>query len=285
MLNLTYLRTFIGLVETKNFTKTAHRLGLTQPGVSQHLKALEEYYAIPLVIRGKKSLSLTPGGERLFHFGQKLFAELFDFHANIGGDNPHQGLCRFASPGSFGIKMYSFLLTLQQKHPNLIVHYEYRPNAQIIKDIAEERLDVGFVSQAPTDAEFDRKVIDQERLCLVVPSNFKNGSFANLKKIGLINHPDCFHYASRLLLANYPKEFNSMNEIPQRGFINQITRIPGPVAMGMGFTALPEYAALAFPEQKKIRLLPLKKQVIDPITAIWKRGRQLPSRFDYIFQE
>lgn len=42
MINPTWVNTFITLVNTGHFTQTAEKLFMTQPGVSQHIKKLEE---------------------------------------------------------------------------------------------------------------------------------------------------------------------------------------------------------------------------------------------------
>ena len=36
--------TFISLCETRSYTKTAEQLHISQPSVSQHIKALEQHY-------------------------------------------------------------------------------------------------------------------------------------------------------------------------------------------------------------------------------------------------
>ena len=46
--------------EYLNFTKAADFLSLTQPAVSHHISQLEEEFGVPLFIRGKNGLSLTP---------------------------------------------------------------------------------------------------------------------------------------------------------------------------------------------------------------------------------
>src|SRR5690349_13516467 len=51
MINPSFLKTFVTLVETRSFTRTATRLGMTQPGVSQHLRWLEEYFGATLIER------------------------------------------------------------------------------------------------------------------------------------------------------------------------------------------------------------------------------------------
>lgn len=282
---ITQLKTFIGLAEFKNFTLTAQKLAMTQPGVSQHLKALEQYYNVTLAIRGKKSIELTTEGKQLVSHAKKIFTEMQEFRDTIGIDDPHAGVCRFASPGGFGIKMYSRLLELQKEYPNLVIHYEYRPNSLVVSELLSGEIDLGYVSKKPDQPEIESKMIDHERLCLIVPITHKDFSFSGLKQLGFINHPDGFHHAARLLEQNFSKEFSDMREIPIRGFVNQITRILEPVALKIGFTALPEAAVEAFVDRKKVQIVPLKKDIVDPIFAIKKKNKKLPQRFEFIEQQ
>lgn len=54
------LSTFLELCETKNYTKTAEKLHMTQPAVTQHIKYLEQYYGTKLFYYDeKKRLHLT----------------------------------------------------------------------------------------------------------------------------------------------------------------------------------------------------------------------------------
>lgn len=51
--------TFIELCRTRNYTKTAENLHMTQPAVSQHIKYLEEFYGCKLFNYNKKVLTIT----------------------------------------------------------------------------------------------------------------------------------------------------------------------------------------------------------------------------------
>ncbi|PIE55493.1 MAG: hypothetical protein CSA35_00650 [Dethiosulfovibrio peptidovorans] len=65
-MSLHHLRTFCLLVEEGSFTKTAEKIYLSQPSVSQHIAALEKEYDIALFNRKGRSLSLTPEGNALY---------------------------------------------------------------------------------------------------------------------------------------------------------------------------------------------------------------------------
>ncbi|GKX28045.1 LysR family transcriptional regulator [Vallitalea longa] len=66
------LLTFITVAKTKNFTKAADILNITQPGVSQHIKALEEYYKVKLFNKKGKQMELTSEGTLLFNHAEEV---------------------------------------------------------------------------------------------------------------------------------------------------------------------------------------------------------------------
>ena len=59
------LLTFLDLCHTKNYTKTAKNLNITQPAVSQHIRYLEQYYHRKLIVYQNRQFSLTKEGEYL----------------------------------------------------------------------------------------------------------------------------------------------------------------------------------------------------------------------------
>ena len=65
MINQQWLHTFLTLVEVGHFTKTAEKLYMTQPGVSQHIKKLEELVEVPLLNRIGKRFWADPGRRNL----------------------------------------------------------------------------------------------------------------------------------------------------------------------------------------------------------------------------
>lgn len=60
--------TFLALCRIRSYTKTAEALHLTQPAVTQHIKALESHYGNRLFTYANKALTLTEHGEHLYKF-------------------------------------------------------------------------------------------------------------------------------------------------------------------------------------------------------------------------
>ncbi len=59
------IETFLTLCKEKNYTKTAGKLCITQPAVSQHIRYLEQNYGCRLFHYEGKNLTLTSQGEQL----------------------------------------------------------------------------------------------------------------------------------------------------------------------------------------------------------------------------
>ena len=66
------LETLLCVYETLNFTKASEILALTQPAVSQHIKALEKEFKTKIFIRGEKSLKVTAEGEIIVKYAKRI---------------------------------------------------------------------------------------------------------------------------------------------------------------------------------------------------------------------
>ena len=67
------LDTFLVLCETRNYTRAASVLNITQPAVTQHIKYLENHYSTKLFYYDeKRGLHLTENGKLLRAFAQTL---------------------------------------------------------------------------------------------------------------------------------------------------------------------------------------------------------------------
>lgn len=284
MINTTWLRTFCTLVKVGHFTRTAERLHMTQSGVSQHVRKLEEQLGADLLVRQGKQFSLSGAGERLYTEAQRILFALSNLEQTVGEDPPFEGSVRIMSPGSVGLKLYPHLLALQSKHPKLVIDYRFAPNSDVETAIGASDVDLGFMTSRPTLADVSCTPVAQESLLLVTPATVKEPDWDTLMNLGFIDHPDGSHHASLLLGANYP-EFQHSNLFPKKGFSNQIGLILEPVSMGLGFTVLPAHAVEAFEKREHIRAHRLANPVSETLYLCLPRHRALAARMRTIISE
>ena len=75
-MDLQQLRGFFEVAREGSFTRAANKLFVTQPAISQQVKALEEEIGDRLIERTRKVLRLTPAGEILFRRARSVFGDL-----------------------------------------------------------------------------------------------------------------------------------------------------------------------------------------------------------------
>ncbi|MCK5864353.1 LysR family transcriptional regulator [Marinobacter adhaerens] len=284
MINTTWLRSFCTLVEVGHFTRTAERLHMTQSGVSQHVRKLEEQLGTELLVRQGKQFSLSGAGEKLYAEAQDILLALSNLEQTVGEDPPYEGIVRLMSPGSVGLKLYPHLLSLQSKHPKLIIDYRFAPNPDVEKAIAESTVDIGFMTAKSTLAEVSCTPIAQESLLLVTPATVEEPDWETLMTLGFIDHPDGSHHAGLLLGANYT-EFQHSSLFPRKGFSNQIGLILEPVSLGLGFTVLPAHAVEAFEKSEGIKAHRLSHPVSETLYLSVPRNRSLQARMKTVIAE
>ena len=284
MINTTWLRTFCTLVEVGHFTQTAERLYMTQSGVSQHIRKLENQLDVDLLIRQGKQFSLTDAGEQLYREAEDILQRLSRLEQRIGEDPYYEGLVRIMSPGSVGLKLYPKLLTLQEQHPQLVIDYRFAPNTDIEQALSKHEIDIGFMTTISDDETVSCKPVAQEALQLVTPVTMMDPSWEALTELGFIDHPDGAHHASLLLSANYP-EFGHINDFIKKGFSNQIGMILEPVSRGLGFTVLPAHAVAAYPNPQLLKYHQLPVSVSETLYLAVRRQQVLPNRMQTVLNE
>ena len=183
MINPIWLDTFITLVETGNFTRTAELRFMTQPGVSQHLKKLEEACQCELVIRLGKGIQLTEQGQRVYHYAKEQQEKEQDFIASLKFDAPFEGKCVVACSGAIAQRIYPALLALQKQHSALNVHVEVAPRRTILSGIANNTLELGIVTNQPESEDIHSEYLGEEALGLILPRSLPDALAAQVPEL------------------------------------------------------------------------------------------------------
>lgn len=290
MLNPIWLQTFKTLVDTGHFTKTAEKLFMTQPGVSQHIRKLEEACQHPLIHRINKSFELTDQGRMVYEYATQLAKNERRLLEQIHETEPFAGRYRIACSGSLSLVIFPPLLALQQQHPKLCIELEAAPNHTILKAIKEGDVDVGIVTSQPSQGVFESEVLGEEPLYLVLPHDHPTEPDQladHLLQLGLIGHPDIDHYLSLYLAKSTNPTLTVLNSesFPRSGYVNQIQQILLPVAKGLGFTVLPKSAVENFPLREQISVFENPAPVTETLYLVKKRQRDLPQRFVDVSQQ
>ncbi|WSZ86843.1 LysR substrate-binding domain-containing protein [Streptomyces sp. NBC_00859] len=113
------LRTFLTVSQTLSFTQAAHRLGLRQSTVSQHVRRLEGAAGRTLFTRDTHSVELTEDGEAMLGFARTILQAHERAAAFFTGTRP-RGRLRFGVSEDFVLtRLPEVLKSFRAEHPEV----------------------------------------------------------------------------------------------------------------------------------------------------------------------
>ncbi|NIE62599.1 LysR family transcriptional regulator [Burkholderia sp. Ax-1719] len=283
MLNPQWLRSFAAVAELGGFTRAANQLGLTQAAVSQHVQHLEAQLG-PLLIRRGRQLELMPAGVALLAYCSEVEQAHKRLQLQLSDTTIDSGEVSLITPGSVGLALYPLLLDLQQAHPGLVIRHRFAPDPETREAVLDKRYELGLVTLRPDNPRLTAEPFAEEPLELVVPGGEQVNDWADLERIGFIDHPDGKAMATRFLSRHFPAN-PGVSTLPLRGFSNQISLILAPVARGLGFTVIPRHAREAFADQDAIRVIGCATPVVDTLWLVHRAEWPLSSRATWVLKQ
>lgn len=98
------IRSFYAVAETGSLSAASRRQGLTQPTVGRHIDLLEAELKMPLFIRSRDGMALTPKGEGLFAAAQEMGETATAFERLASGlEEGIAGTVRISANDIFGV--------------------------------------------------------------------------------------------------------------------------------------------------------------------------------------
>jgi DNA-binding transcriptional LysR family regulator len=182
MINLDQLRVFQAVAQARSFTRAADAVHLTQPGVSKHIKQMEEYYGIPLFDRLGKKVALTQAGEILLMATQEIMVFITAAEQRIEElKGLHGG--KLLLGASFPVGIYvlpGVLAAFRKQYPAVEMMLDISLSEKIVSRILANKLDLGLVSHEVHDLRVFAREFMTDKLIAIAPSNHR---WANKKRI------------------------------------------------------------------------------------------------------
>ena len=121
MPSLDLVRGFVAVGRRMSISLAAQDLCLTQSAVSKQIHALESQLGVALLVRGHRSISFTPEGERLFRSADGAVQQLQDVMGGIRQSGEQRPVTLSASIGMTGLWLLPRLGNVQKLHPGVDV--------------------------------------------------------------------------------------------------------------------------------------------------------------------
>ncbi|MFH8634444.1 LysR family transcriptional regulator [Streptomyces lydicus] len=145
------LRTFLAVAQTLSFTQAAHRLGLRQSTVSQHVRKLEEAAGRRLFARDTHGVQLTEDGEAMLGFARTIL-EANERAASFFAGTRLRGRLRFGASEDFVLtRMPEVLEEFRREHPEVDLELTVELSGTLHELLAAGRLDLVLAKRRPED--------------------------------------------------------------------------------------------------------------------------------------
>lgn len=182
-MKLTQLEYFCVAARYHNITRASKELFVTQPSVSNAIKALEEEFGVNLFYRNNNKLTLTPEGEKFYQNAEELLAHADAVRSELHELRKQITPVRIGIPPMLGtIYLPDMYLSLKEEFPDVDFRlYEYG-SIKACELVLVEKLDLAIVNA-------EQSAIDK----------------CNLHIIDMVktNHIGCFLYKS--MVDMYPE--------------------------------------------------------------------------------
>lgn len=146
-LDLYKLEIFARVAEAGSLSQAAAQLRMTQSGVSQHIKALEDGLGTPLFERGRRGVRLTPAGRRLYDYSEAIFrlvAEAELAVTNVRGLREGR-LTIGATPGVSAYLLPEWVQAFGERYPNLTVIAQTATTPVITSELRGGQMDLAVI--------------------------------------------------------------------------------------------------------------------------------------------
>ncbi len=166
--NLNHFKVFIAVFETGSMTEAATWLHLTQSGVSQHIKALEQDLESELFTRVGRRLIPTAVAKQLHPDLERAFNAVNDRLTKVmGKEQEPEGEVRIGLPVEFGTNVIvPQLVKLGQKYPKISFQITLDYGSVLGKMLVNGLLDFAYVDEAPMDRRIQYQAVASEELHL-----------------------------------------------------------------------------------------------------------------------
>lgn len=146
--NLEYFKVFYYTAKLGSVTGAANELAISQPAVSQSLKALERGLGVPLFRRASKGVTLTREGRLLYSYVEKGYEQIEQGVEKVKQMlNLELGEVRIgASDMTLRFYLLPFLEAFHEQYPGIKVVVTNAPTPATLKLLRDGKIDFGVVS-------------------------------------------------------------------------------------------------------------------------------------------
>jgi DNA-binding transcriptional LysR family regulator len=167
------LKVFVTVIEQKNFSRAGDILNLSQPGVSLHIRNLENELGTKLIYRSPKQVQITEPGKILYRHAKQMLNHYETAKREINEfNNVVSGTMKIGA--SFTIGEYylpKVLAEFASQYPMVDIQIIISNSNDVIQGIRSNKLDIGLIEGETDYKDIDVMPFMNDEMIVVVPQD------------------------------------------------------------------------------------------------------------------
>jgi DNA-binding transcriptional LysR family regulator len=167
------LKVFRIVAQHLNFSRAAEELSLSQPAVTQQIKALEDEYGIPLFDRSGGRIALTPAGKALLPYANKLKMisdEAYEIVTSTGGN--HAGKLALGASQTIGQYLLPQLVAaFLRENPRIAITAMSGNTDEVLAALSAGKIQLAMVEGPGLRKDVHLEPFMEDQMVLVVPAS------------------------------------------------------------------------------------------------------------------
>ncbi len=273
------LTTFVQVAKLKSFSKAGQKVFRSQSAVSAQIRQLEQAYKAKLLDRSAKSVELTPAGEVLFEYAERLL-RLRDESMQIVADRGSvvQGPVTFGANEATCLYLLPDILSeFKPRYPLVHISIYRNFSHKILQRLEEGSLDLGIVTLPLKSPNLKMHVINRDRLRFMVSSKNPLAQRSHVTLEEIVSAPLIFPktgYTRQVLdklFRPHRSRLQIAMELPSVGMIKTF------VAADVGISIISESFARDQVKSGEVKLLNVEGvDLWRELALVYRRDRSLP---------
>lgn len=269
------LQAFMAIVQQTTVHGAAKQLSLTQTGVTQRIRSLENELGTTLFLRSRKGMQLTQEGQALLRYCQGAEDLEGQTLSQIGGAGQKQPIyLSIVGPTSvMTSRVVDLCAAIFADWPNLYLNFIISDTEDRLSLVRSGKATLAIVSPEQVPNEMDSKMLKPEKYILVASPKWKGRKLLDILENERIIDFDESDQTS----INYLKKFELLSKLKkQRLFANNNEAIIKLFSKGTGFGTLTQEIARPHLESDSLIVLNGGAVMEDPLALTWYPRPEMP---------
>jgi DNA-binding transcriptional LysR family regulator len=271
-MNFSDLQIFRCVVEAGGVTRAAERLHRVPSNITTRIRQLEEDLGVQLFLREGKRMVITPSGQVLFGYADRILALALEAREALQDATPRGRLQLGTMESTAATRLPGPLSEYHQRYPEVSIELSTGPTRLLVAQVLRGELDAAFVADPVQQEHLESTKAFTEKLVLVAEAGHRRirGTKDLLRPTMLAFGSGCTYR------RQFEEWFKADGADPEKIIeLSSYHAILGCTVAGMGVALLPFGMLDIFPERARLSVheLPAAQRNSETL-LVWRKGAQ-----------